>query len=325
MATKQKANGFNYVGMGLVTENKPLSTKVIMVTPIELTPGIQGDLSSQNIRSEVKGKDAQGKEFNSVYYTNNSKEAIWLPDDTFRLTAPDVRRGEKVRLYRYGDSNTWYWKEMGDGKGKRRGETIVLGASGYLEMPANGLPPDVSAVEDNYRIEFSGHGRFINLVTAGKNGEVSVYNLLLDGGKGRISLADQEGNEFVLDTRKIQWALRNKEGSYVILDKKNVMIGCEQDIVAQSKRQIAFQAKKIFMKSELFTLIADKIMTKGQWFHEGDINVKGGWTFQGEGKAIGNIHTTGKITADTDVVAGAISLLRHYHNCPDGQTTQPVG
>lgn len=320
--------GYHYIGMGVVAENKPLGTKVILYTPYEDNPLQIGSIVSENKRLESKYKDNWGQEQTSTLYTNPARPAIWLGDDSFRITAPDVRRDEKVRLYQYGDADTIYWKEMGDGKRKRRGETIVLGASGRLDMPDSGLTDDEDAVENHYRIEFSGHKKIINLATSRSNGEVSTYALLLDGGNGVISLADAEGNELVLNTEAKRWAMRNNEGSYVILDKKNILIGSEDGVYMQAENKIAIETKDFFLNCDNFYLNVSEKMTSAspEWDHKGNINVLGNWTFEGTGKAKGGLSVTQDITSDTDVKAGAVSLIGHKHRAQgeNAITTVPI-
>lgn len=306
--------GYRYIGMGLVAENKPLETKVVLYTPIEETPIQDGDLVSENQRLESKYTDARGQEQTATLYTNSARDAIWLPDDTFRLSAPDVRRGEQIRLYRYGDSEIIYWKEMGRGKRKRRGETVILGASGRIDMPDSGLDEEDELITNHYRVEFSGHRKIINLTTSAANGEVSVYSLLLDGGNGLITLGDAEGNEFVLNTEAKRWALRNNEGTYVVLDKQNMMLGAEDSIYMQAVENIAMESKNIFMKCESLGITAEQISSKATiWNHTGNVNIVGNWMFKGKGKAEGDLNVTGSITGDKDVSSGDISLRNHKH------------
>lgn len=319
--------GYHYIGMGTVSENKPLGTRVILYRPVEENPLTPGDLVSENLRLESKFKDSAGIEKTATLYTNPARDALWLPDDTFRITAPDVRRGEKVRLYRYADQVQVYWKEMGDGKGKRRGETVILGASGRLDLPNSTKKEDDAIIEEHYRIEMSGHQRIINISTSAVNKEISVYSLLLDGGNGIISLADGEGNELTLDTQAKRWALRNSEGSYIVLDKKNIMIGSEDSVFIQSDSKIAIQTEQFFLKCTDFFLEAEKMQSSATvWNHKGNVNIEGDWTFTGTGKAKGGLSVTQDITTDADVKTKTVSLNGHKHRAQgeNSITTAPV-
>lgn len=310
----ESQTGYTFIGFGLVAENKPLETKVVLYVPVEETPIINGDVVSQNQRLETKYKDQDGIEQTATLYTNIARPAIWLPDDTFRLTAPDVRRMEKIRLYRYGDSPNIYWKEMGDGKRKRRGETIVLGASARLNLGESGLTDDEDALINHYRVELSGHRKIINITTSDVNGEIAIYSLLLDGGGGRISLGDNQGNEFVLNTLAKQWALRNNEGTFIVLDKKNLLMGAEEGIYVQADESISMITKQLFMQSETMIVQAKQIQSSAEvWKHKGNFYVEGDYGFTGEGKATGGLHVTQKLQADQDVVSGEISLRAHKH------------
>lgn len=319
--------GYRYIGLGVVSENKPLGTRVILYRPVEENPLTPGDLVSENQRLESKYKDGKGVEQTAILYTNTSRDALWLPDDTFRLTAPDVRRGEKVRLYRYADKDLIFWKEMGDGKTKRRGESIILGASGRLNMANSSLEENDAIIEEHYRIEMSGHQRIINISTSAVNKEVSVYSLLLDGGNGLISLADAEGNELTLDTKKKRWAIRNNEGSYIVLDKQNIMIGSEDSVFMQSDKKIAIQTQQFFLKCEQFYLEAETMESSATtWNHKGNVNIEGNWTFTGTGKANGGLSVTQDITTDADVKTKTVSLNGHQHRAQGERaiTTAPI-
>lgn len=327
MAEETAPNGYTFIGIGSVSENKPLGSKVVLYRPIEENPLTPGDLVSENNRLESKYKDSKGVEKTAVLYTNPARSALWMPPDSFRLTAPDVRRGEKIRLYRYADQDLIYWQEMGDGKSKRRGETIVLGASGRLDLQESSKTEDEAAIEEHYRIEMSGHKRIINIATSAANKEVSVYSLLLDGGNGIISLADAEGNELTLDTNEKRWAMRNSEGSYVVLDKKNIMLGSEDGIYLQSENTIAIETKQFFLKCNDLFIEATTIQSSAeQWTHKGNIDINGNWTFTGTGRSIGGLHVTEDIVTDADVRTQTVSLNGHQHRAQGEYsiTTAPI-
>lgn len=319
--------GYHYIGLGLVAENKAIGSKIVLYKPAEDNPLSPGDLVSENKRLESKFKDSKGIEQTAVININSARPAVWLADDTFRITAPDVRRGEKIKLYQYADKDEIYWKEFGDGKSKRRGETIVIGASARINMGDSTKDENESMVEEHYRMEFSGHKRIINIATSKANKEVSVYTLLFDGGNGQISLGDAEGNEFTLDTVKKRWALRNNEGSYIVLDKKNIMIGCEESLFMQSEKQIALKTNKFFLQAVEIFIEAKTIKSKATtWDHEGNFNLLGDWSFTGTGKATGGLSVSENITTQADVRAGNISLIGHLHRAQgeSANTTKPI-
>lgn len=302
---------YQEIGTGVVTENKPLGTNTILVSPKEMLPGLVGDAASENQRITYKGQGADGTPFDTVAYTNNSREAYWLPDDTFRLTSPDLRRGDIVRLFRYGDSPDWYWKELGNGKLKRRGETIVLGASGYLDLPDPNVSGEELAIDYHYRIEMSGHRKMINIVTANKNGEDVLLHLLLDSKNKKISLGDDQGQEFVLSTDDKRLSFRNSEGTYAILDKKNMYLGSDDNIFIQSEKTIGIKTKSlVFQADNLLLDISNSITSKAAiWNHTGPFHLKGDFTLEGRGIGQGG----GGFVLDGDVIANGISLINHIH------------
>lgn len=303
--------GYTFIGLGLVTENKPASTWVIKVAPHEQTPMMFGDLTTQNKEIRVEGTDAAGKPYVTKANTDNSHDARWLPDDSSRLTAPCVRRGELVRIYRYGSGKTYYWKEQGNGRVKRRGEHVVYGASGMLDNKAGGAVDEdgTPIAENHYRAEFAGDQGFIKITTSNVNGESSIWQLYFNGKEGRMTLGSTAGQEVTIDEKEDRVIMKNAATSTVVLDKKKILMRAENSIGLQGLELMAFQSKVISMDCERLIFNASESITSKapKWNHEGM------WSFKGEGTAEGNFKLIGGFKATEEIFSGDIGLQKHHH------------
>lgn len=301
---------------GIVAENKPLGQNNILVWAHQKTPWMQGDVQSQLQKLTVESVDASGKKIEATAVTDTAIEAQWRPVDSSWSTAPDVQRGEVVELIRYADMNTYYWRERGDGAVARRLETKRLLVSANREA---GIPsPDT-----HYMIEISGHTGAINITTSKANGEISKYHITLNGAGGAISLGDDEGNEFYLETKEKLIRTRNSSGSMVEMSDKKIGVFCLEDLILVGKEKIIMQAENILIEaSENLEVEAGKriALTAGERFDttapiialNGAIQLNGPISQE---TTDSNYDATlkGTVTTTVDVIAAGVSLVKHPH------------
>lgn len=195
---------FHLYSIGIAAEHKPLGTSKLMCTPTEVLNMLDGQLSDGGQVTDVTGTDAEGKTYSSRVVSANALECTWIPGDGIRLTAPDVRRGEEVEIYTFGDTGRFYWRPRGtnanqakpDGSSPslRKLETVIYGISASQE---EGSTP---SGDNMYLIELSSHTKKIMLTTSLANGEVCAYQVEINPGEGRLVAKDSQGNETRIDS-----------------------------------------------------------------------------------------------------------------------------
>ena len=72
--------------------------------------------------------------------------AEWYPDQPNRSSAPDVTAGEEVELYKFADSDVFYWKATNISSKNRSHETIVVSAANKAQKDNEKIPISVNMI-----------------------------------------------------------------------------------------------------------------------------------------------------------------------------------
>ena len=229
---------FKLYCIGIVALNKKLNSHTIEVFPMESAAMLDGELTDKWDEVEVTGKDADIKDYQSKAKFTKTIEATWVAmHQANRFTSPDVRRGDKVVVYRLGDSNVFYWDTMDDYKKLRRLETVVYGYSA-VKVEDEELSPDNTYVQG-----VSTHEHMVTLIYTSKhpsNKEKYRYGIFIDTrpDQNHVVIKDDVGNRIVLQS----------EPNLIRLETKD---------------------NKAFIQ-----LDEDRITSKGKWYHRGFISVE---------------------------------------------------
>lgn len=220
-----KPSVFVLVSYGEVAANKPLSTKDIEVTPIEQLPMLNGELTDNLTTVNEKGKDADGASFETTVKRSVTLTATWLPHSSNRATAPDVRRGEKVCIWKYGDADKYYWSELEYNGKLRKLETVRFQIS-------NTRDEDADAQHDNtYYFEWSTHNKLVHLHTSTSDGEPFGYDFSLNTKDGNFQITDTIENTIFLDSPAKRIVLKNASGTFMDLNAEDLFINVVRNMV----------------------------------------------------------------------------------------------
>lgn len=205
--------------IGIVAANKELDSKEIEVVATEMFPMYGGEITDNVSNIETKGESADGTNYESKLKATVSIKATWLPmHGSNRITAPDVRRGEIVQLYQFGDVDKYYWATLKDDLHLRKLETVIWAFS-------NTSKEDQKPTYDStYFVEVSTHKSLIHLHMSDSNGEVTTYDMQFNGKEGYVVLQDGIGNYIKLSSLDKQFHVETAEGSFVDLTGGNLHI-----------------------------------------------------------------------------------------------------
>ena len=203
---------------GVVAANKSLSSMEIEVTPMETLPMTDGELSDNLTTKNVKGKDADGSSFETTVRNSLTVTARWLPFSSNRKTAPDVRRGEKVAIWKFADADKYYWSELEYEAKLRKLETVIYTFSNTQKES------EASGTDTTYFIEISTHGKMIQLHTSTSDGEPFGYDFVLDTKEGTFQIRDTIENIIFLDSAAKRIVLRNAAESFIDLNAEDLFI-----------------------------------------------------------------------------------------------------
>lgn len=284
-----KASKLTPYSLGIVAENKKLNSKEIEVSPIEDLPMLDGELTGNITDYTAKATDAQGQPYQTETKIASTVTATWLAvGHPNRLTAPDVRRGEKVMLYRFADSDRLYWETLDNDLRFRKRETVVFGISATTDENAEPSP------ENTYTIEVSTHRKHLRILTTQADSEPFAYEIKLDTGEGKFFIRDNIGNTILLDSAASQIRLENSSGSFLDLTK---------DVITQhSDSEWNVTTQTANFKFSDFNVTATTT-------HTGDISHKGNMSRKGDTGLSGNMSVkdggtttlSGNLVGDADI------------------------
>lgn len=180
--------------MGIVIEAKVRGSNQIKVSPMEILPLQSGDMTQDQRKYETTIHDAKGVKRTSKVDGSNHIVATWIPDgNDNRITAPDVQPGETVKIYRFADTDEYYWATVFREPKLRKLETVLNAVS---DLPGSGAFDK----ESSYWTEVSTHDGHIQIHTAQSNGEPYGYDIKIDTVSGKIVITDTIQNSIVLDS-----------------------------------------------------------------------------------------------------------------------------
>lgn len=299
---------YRLVSVGTAATNKALNEDIIEVWPTEHLSYVDGEITSALVKLETKGEDAQGQKYESFVMVSATLRAKWKPNGTNRSTPPDIRRGEKVEIWRYSDTDKYYWSAMGNDDEKRKLETVVHSYSGTQDEEEKDTNP-----ENSYQTEVSTHKKLMRVTTSKKNGEKVGYVVLLDGGNGVFGIADDQGNFIQMDSEAEEFIIQNKTGTFVNLVKETVNINAVKDLNIEAGGNINIKAGGKIMVSaagsyelktptytaqttayNINTSSLGMAFTTGKMGGGGSATMGGNWNFADgvshQGKSIGTDH-----------------------------------
>lgn len=225
---QSRMSAFTLWGIGHVAANKPLNTWVIEVTDTERALMMDGEVSDDVRELEVKGTRVDGSSYASKATVGGSLQATWLPfSDPERITAPDVMRGMRVMLYKFGNGEQLFWSTVQDNINLFRLQTVThvySGSKTEASDPAKG---------NCYIQEFSSHKGHYFVLTSDKNEEKTTWLFHLDGKNAQAYLTDNQNNQILIDTTQRIVELRNADGSVFQLNGRDIFLKCDGDMIEE--------------------------------------------------------------------------------------------
>lgn len=201
--------------IAIVSVDKQPNTDLIKAWPTETLSGASGDANAPKMICDASLEDNQSETQLPVsnIRCENTIEATWLPlgNNGNRITAPDVKANETVLLWRYGDTDRYYWTSLYREPCLRRLEEAVYG---YSDLRS----PDLTAFDasSSYTTTVSTLNKHITIQTAKSDGEPYAYTLKIDTQRGRVTVTDDQSQGWVLDSTT----------STFTLNIKNIVFNC---------------------------------------------------------------------------------------------------
>lgn len=200
--------------IGRAAVNKALDSRDLQITLTEVLGFLDGEIEDniESVESNVTDKDGNTHIYKSQ--TSNVVTATWLPFDTNRVTPPDIRKGERVMVYRMTNTERYFWIELGLDDNLRKLESVVYAYSANPDISVHEL-----SIEKCYFLEISAHKKVTTFSTSMANGEVTRFLVQFNGADGTMTVKDNHGQEIF--TSALDRVIRaiNGDTTEVILDR----------------------------------------------------------------------------------------------------------
>ena len=204
------------ISVGYVAVNKLRNSVEVEVILAEVNPFVSGEIVDGIETVSVDGVGPDGAAQTFTIKMSNTIRATWMGDSTNRISAPDVRRGDKVQILQYGNVDKFYWQVVTEpGINIRKKETIIEAISNTTDENQTELNSGNSWFK-----EFSTHDKKISIVTNKSDGEKWAFTLQLDVGNGNLVVADDTGMFIQMNSEDETIELGTTSGGLVKLVKK---------------------------------------------------------------------------------------------------------
>lgn len=320
---------FHVHSVGTAAENKKLGSWELEIFPQEHMAYADGELSSAREMLKDEGVDAFGQKYTVSVETSNNLTASWLPFGSNRQTPPDVRRGERLLLWRYADVDKYYWTTTGLDEYLRRLETVVYAWSDTKDETVKALTPD-----NSYYLEISTHQKHVTFSTAKANGEPYQYTVQINTKEGAITIMDDVGNFIELDSGERRITLQNQDDSFLTIDKRT-MSGYAADSISFKTKAFSVESETTVVKgSASITHESPTFMGKlttstftGIVNVNGMANLKGGVAMTGGGASCSiqvPVTASKPVTMTNVTTINGIVFASHIHQGVHGATSPPM-
>lgn len=229
-----------FYSYGFAAENKKRNSQKLEIFPIEEAPMVDGEIKHQIDPYKTTLKDETGSTKNLSVKSTLTINCEWLPfGQANRITAPDLRRGSEVIIWKFGDEDKYYWTEARSSQSLRALETVIWRFSG---TPKENQTP---AADNSYYFEVSTHGKYVHFQNSKANGEKCIITIQINPGEGFLEISDDIGNGISMNSVESKIIAQTSGGTKLILDKNVFALEAPVSGVISAKNNIAIRTKTL--------------------------------------------------------------------------------
>lgn len=210
--------------LGYVTRDIKEDNQYCDFFPVERLPGFTGviDESTPEIATttDIDGKISVVKIDKSVKIM-----AKWFNNgDSNRLTPPNICKGETVMLYRYSNTDKYYWSTIFNELDLRKLEKATYVFSNKRTIA------DKSKLDKVYYFTVDTINKFVKLFTDASDGELTTYDIEINTKDGILTIIDGLGNMIQMDSSEDTYNVKfNKDFNLEIGETVNETIGTDRN------------------------------------------------------------------------------------------------
>lgn len=297
----EEEGGFRFYSLGIVTKDKVEGSDYIDVTPIEDLPMELGDLTDNNRVRESSLGNIKGVSKTDKVVGGSVVRAKWTPlSNPNRDNAPDVYRSETVVLYRYADTQDYYWSTIFR-EPKLRGRERV-------RITLSNKDPGGEAYdsETSYWVEFDTRYKHVKLHTSSNDAEPTSYDITINTKDGIFTLEDELGNHIRLESVPGHLEVTT-ENSITVNTKRYILNATESVEINTAKYTLnAENSSEVNTENSTLNATVSTVNGKTETINSTIIGTEG-FKFSGgsgtTGECIGNIKVTGNVDVDGNIDA----------------------
>lgn len=297
-------------GMGIVVKDKPKFSDEVEVYIPEQMPYVSGKIADAKIEHKRTMVDSKGSEKTYEAEAVYTITASWLPDgNDNQITAPDVYKNETVKVFRFGDSDKFFWKTSFREPKLRKQETV---ATMYSNQKDSKEEFDKNS---SYWTQVDTRDKKWQLHTSKNDGEKCEYDAEIDTKEGLVTIKDDLGNKFNIDSGAAKITFLNSSNNSFVMEQGNT--------TSTTPDALSMTSTSTSMQSSDATQIAagsDMGINAGGGLNlsaGGDSNMNAGGTMKLAGNPIileGDVIINGNLTVNGDITCNTLTC--NFINAP---------
>lgn len=190
---KEMSNLYKY-SIGIIARDIEEDSKFVEIFPVENQTYTDGEIdSTEDI--VIDNEDIYGNKQKILIPKRVTVVAEWLVlGNSNRISAPNVKKGEEVIIYRYADTDRFYWVTMFNELDLRRKEKVIhyYGNTDLFKEELN--------EENTYWTKIDTINKKVHLHTSDNDGELTTYDIEIDTKAGVLKITDGKNNKIQLDS-----------------------------------------------------------------------------------------------------------------------------
>lgn len=208
---------------GVAVADIEYGSNILHAVPLEATPSITGEVNTSIEVVSVEIETPNGTATHKSNFTDYLS-CKWLNRNSNRLTAPDVRKGERVLIWQNADSEDYYWESLGIDNHLRTREHVIMA---FSNTNNDDRANKVLNFKNCYIMEFDTVNKKIRIKTNKNDGEPYEYEIVLNTKDGFFKFADDVGNYGLMDSLNTVIEFMNKDKTQYRMDKKDILEKCD--------------------------------------------------------------------------------------------------
>jgi len=185
---KNQRSKFHLYSMGIVAADKDEDGWEIECYPVENMSYRDGNIDDEDV-IKITNENIYLKVDDIVLTKRVTVEATWLQlHNTNRITPPNVKKGEQIEIYRYANTDEFFWCTPYYEKDLRRLEKVIHyygNTTNFMEELNN---------DNTYWTKIDTINKMVHLHTSDNDGEHTTYDITIDTAAGIMTTLDGKGN-----------------------------------------------------------------------------------------------------------------------------------